>query len=200
MTREETVREVVRRLVEHYRPDRVYLFGSTARGNAGEDSDLDFLVVLPDDASQEMLFDGGIYQRLWDIPLAVDVVPFRRSTFESRKGWLMSLPAIALREGLDLARRFRQAGKRRGRGWNSPEWSATRSAHGLVPGRRSNRCSAWSGPDQTWLLDYRDRVGAMAYIAPRLQAVAASRPATVVREGRMAPIIGIPARRPVRCF
>jgi uncharacterized protein len=99
MTREETVREVVRRLVEHYRPDRVYLFGSTARGNAGEDSDLDFLVVLPDDASREMLFDGGIYQRLWDIPLAVDVVPFRRSTFESRKGWLMSLPAIVLREG-----------------------------------------------------------------------------------------------------
>ena len=74
MTRDETVREVVRRLVEHYRPERVYLFGSTARGSSRADSDLDFLVVLPDDASREMRFDGGIYQRLWDIPLAVDIV------------------------------------------------------------------------------------------------------------------------------
>jgi hypothetical protein len=29
----------------------------------------------------------------------VDIVPFRHSTFEKRAGWLMSLPAIALREG-----------------------------------------------------------------------------------------------------
>ena len=31
MTRDETVDEVVRRLVEHYRPERIYLFGSSAR-------------------------------------------------------------------------------------------------------------------------------------------------------------------------
>ncbi len=49
--------------------------------------------------SREVLFDGGIYQRLGSIPLAVDIVPFRRHTFDERSGWLMSLPAIALREG-----------------------------------------------------------------------------------------------------
>jgi hypothetical protein len=36
---------------------------------------------------------------LWDIPLPVDVVPFRHKTFDERARWLMSLPAIALREG-----------------------------------------------------------------------------------------------------
>jgi predicted nucleotidyltransferase len=99
MTRDDTVVEVVRRLVEHYRPERIYLFGSSARGDARPDSDLDFLVVLPDDTTRERLFDGSVYERLWNIPLAVDVVPLRRRTFEERSGWLMSLPAIALREG-----------------------------------------------------------------------------------------------------
>lgn len=89
MTRDDTVSEVVRRLVEHYRPEGIYLFGSSARGDARADSDLDFLVVLPNDTPRERLFDG----------LAVDVVPLRRSTFDERSEWLMSLPAIALREG-----------------------------------------------------------------------------------------------------
>lgn len=97
--RDEVISEVVRRLVEHYRPERIYLFGSAARGEARPDSDLDFLVVVPDDTPRENLFDGSVYQRLWGIPFAVDVIPFRRRTFEERACWLMSLPAIALREG-----------------------------------------------------------------------------------------------------
>jgi predicted nucleotidyltransferase len=47
-TRQEVVDEMTRRLVEFYRPVRIYLFGSEARGDAGPDSDLDFLVVVPD--------------------------------------------------------------------------------------------------------------------------------------------------------
>lgn len=35
--------------MEYYRPVRIYLFESEARGEGGPDSDLDFLVVLPDD-------------------------------------------------------------------------------------------------------------------------------------------------------
>ena len=99
MTREETVREVVRRLVEYYEPQRVYLIGSTARGEDRPESDLDFVVVLPDNAPREKLIGGEVHRKLRGIPAAVDVVPFRRSTFEARAGWLMSLPAIALREG-----------------------------------------------------------------------------------------------------
>jgi predicted nucleotidyltransferase len=99
MIRENAINEVVRRLVEHYHPERIYLIGSSARGDARPDSDLDFVVVVPEDTCRAKFFDGEVYQRLWDIPLAVDVVPFRRSTFEERSGWLMSLPAIALREG-----------------------------------------------------------------------------------------------------
>jgi predicted nucleotidyltransferase len=69
MTRMGAISEVVRRLVEHYHPERIYLVGSSARGDARVDSDLDFVVVLPDDTARETFFDGEIYQRLWDIPI-----------------------------------------------------------------------------------------------------------------------------------
>ena len=66
MTRAETVDEVVRRLVEYYQPERICLFGSSARGDTRPESDLDFLVVLPDETPLERFFDGKIYERLWD--------------------------------------------------------------------------------------------------------------------------------------
>ena len=37
------IAEMVRRLVEVYQPVRIYLFGSAARGDAGPDSDYDFI-------------------------------------------------------------------------------------------------------------------------------------------------------------
>jgi predicted nucleotidyltransferase len=41
--------DIVRRLVAAYGPERIYLFGSMARGDAGPDSDYDVLVVVADD-------------------------------------------------------------------------------------------------------------------------------------------------------
>ena len=41
---------IVERLIEAYQPERIYLFGSKARGDYGPDSDFDLMVVVPDDA------------------------------------------------------------------------------------------------------------------------------------------------------
>ncbi len=56
--------EVVRRLVEAYRPERIYLFGSVARGEAGPDSDYDIMVIVPDDAPPERLRSRLAYRAL----------------------------------------------------------------------------------------------------------------------------------------
>ena len=98
MTREQAIHEVTLRLVSYYQPERIYLIGSTARGEEREESDLDFVVVVPDGTPRTKMFEG-IQSRLLDVPFAVEVVPFRRSAFQERSGWVMSLPAIALREG-----------------------------------------------------------------------------------------------------
>ena len=37
---------MVQRIVKKFRPERVILFGSQARGDAGPDSDVDLLVVM----------------------------------------------------------------------------------------------------------------------------------------------------------
>jgi predicted nucleotidyltransferase len=52
--------EIVRRLVEAYQPERIYLFGSLARGEGGPDSDYDLMVVFPRGMSP-----GLIGKRRW---------------------------------------------------------------------------------------------------------------------------------------
>ncbi len=91
--------EVVRRLVEFYQPERVYLFGSAARGESGPDSDFDFCVVLPDNAPSD-LYRRSVHSHLWGMQAAVDLVKLSSSDFDSRALHVKaSLPATVVREG-----------------------------------------------------------------------------------------------------
>jgi hypothetical protein len=99
MTRDQAITEITRRLVEYCHPERIYLFGSAARGDAGPDSDLDFCVVLPDDAP-ERAYRPGVYGALWGVGTAADVVRWSASDFELRAAHVRtSLPATIVREG-----------------------------------------------------------------------------------------------------
>lgn len=49
------IEEMVRRIVEQFHPQRIILFGSYARGQAGPDSDVDLLVVMPVSGSKRKL-------------------------------------------------------------------------------------------------------------------------------------------------
>ncbi len=51
LTDDQVLAEIVRRLTEAFQPERIYLFGSKARGESGPDSDYDLLIVVPDEAS-----------------------------------------------------------------------------------------------------------------------------------------------------
>lgn len=98
--KQEAIEEITRRLVEFYRPVRIYLFGSEARGDAGPDSDLDFLVVVPDDLSPERLHTPAVYSFVSGTGYAKDIVPWRKTDFEARAAHVAaSLPATVVREG-----------------------------------------------------------------------------------------------------
>ena len=100
MTKQEAIEETTRRLVEFYSPVRIYLFGSEARGDAGPDSDLDFLVVIPDDTPEEKLRPGAGLRAVGVIGFPKDIVPWRKTDFEERASWVVtSLPATVVREG-----------------------------------------------------------------------------------------------------
>ncbi len=91
--------EAVRRLVAAYQPERIYLFGSVARGDADQDSDYDLLVVVPDDAPPERRRSRIAYEALRGTGTAADVLVCTRSYFEDRRSLKASLPGTVLREG-----------------------------------------------------------------------------------------------------
>jgi predicted nucleotidyltransferase len=95
----EAVEDAVRVIVRVLRPEQVYLVGSMARGEDRAGSDIDLVVVLPDDAPRQHLLLHGVYEALLDLDVPVDVVPFRRGTFERQQHSLMTLRYLALKEG-----------------------------------------------------------------------------------------------------
>jgi predicted nucleotidyltransferase len=81
--------EIVRRLAEAYRPERIYLFGSTARGDAGPDSDYDLMIIVREDAPLQFRGTGT----------AADVLVWSRDDFDSQLHLKASLPSTVIREG-----------------------------------------------------------------------------------------------------
>lgn len=71
--------KIVRNLIEAYRPERIYLFGSYARGDAGPDSDYDLLIVVPDSAPVRQQGSRLAYEVLWETGTAADVLVCTRS-------------------------------------------------------------------------------------------------------------------------
>lgn len=93
------VAEMVRRLVEVYRPERVYLFGSVARGDAGPDSDYDLMVVVPDDSPPELLRSRPGYRAIRDLGVPRDIFVARSRDFRRQLHLRASFPSTVVREG-----------------------------------------------------------------------------------------------------
>jgi predicted nucleotidyltransferase len=90
---------IIDRLVEIFRPDRIYLFGSAARGDAGPDSDYDVMIVVPDATPPAMRDTGPAYRALWRLGAALDLLVWRRAEFDDRLHLRASLPSTVQREG-----------------------------------------------------------------------------------------------------
>ena len=91
--------ELTRRLVETYQPERVYLFGSVARGDAGADSDYDIMIVVPDTSTPEQQDCKMGYRALCGLGIAKDILVWTRGEFDKRLHLKASLPSTVLREG-----------------------------------------------------------------------------------------------------
>lgn len=90
---------ILRRLVEAYQPEAVYLFGSRARGQADPGSDVDLLVVVPADATEARQRPQLAARALRGVGVPVDAVIMTRTAFDLRAHIVNSLPEAALREG-----------------------------------------------------------------------------------------------------
>jgi uncharacterized protein len=89
---------MVRRIVRRFRPDRVILFGSHARGHAGPDSDVDLLVVMPVKGLKHKK-QVQIRVALHDIHIPKDIIVTTPEDFEWRKEIPGTIEYPAAQEG-----------------------------------------------------------------------------------------------------
>ena len=95
---QEALEEMTRRIVERFQPDRIILFGSYAKGEVTEDSDLDILIVMP--------VEGSRRQRANEIDLALadrivpmDLIVVTPEQFDRQKDAIGTIVREAVREG-----------------------------------------------------------------------------------------------------
>ena len=78
------IRLMAERIVKQFQPEKIILFGSHARGQAGPDSDVDLLVIMPVSGSKrEKAIEVAV--TLHDIPLAKDIIISTPDDFQWRK-------------------------------------------------------------------------------------------------------------------
>jgi predicted nucleotidyltransferase len=89
--------EITRRLVAELQPEQIILFGSHAWGTPHEDSDVDLLVVMPDDAEPVAETDYRARAALCDLGISKDILVRTRAQLQ----WYGRVPASLERAILD---------------------------------------------------------------------------------------------------
>ena len=83
MIDEKTLQGIVERIVAVAQPSRVILFGSYGRGDAGQDSDLDIMVIKPqiDNPYEEMI---RLRKAVGNVGVGVDMLAYSEVEYERR--------------------------------------------------------------------------------------------------------------------
>jgi len=96
----EKVEELSRRIVATADPLQIIVFGSRARGDCREDSDLDLAVIL--DAPEEEVLRILPYTVVRGIDMSVDMIVVSKSKYDLHRPWLNSVFNYIDREGVVL--------------------------------------------------------------------------------------------------
>lgn len=100
---EETLQEIIRRVVEVAHPERIILFGSAARGDMDSNSDVDLLVIKDGEYDYGSLV-GDIYVNLIGVNQAVDVLLVTSEQIEQYRDVHCLVIKPALQEGKEVYR------------------------------------------------------------------------------------------------
>ena len=95
---QEKIDKMVRRIVKKFKPEKIVLFGSYARGTPTRDSDVDLLIIMPVSGSKrEKRIEIGV--ALHDIRIPKDIIVATPDEVERRKNLVGTIIRPALEEG-----------------------------------------------------------------------------------------------------
>lgn len=93
--------ELVRRIVEAVHPLRIILFGSAARGEMRENSDLDVMVVMPEGTNRSETA-GLLYERMIGMKIPIDILVATEDDMERYREMKGTVHRQIAREGKDI--------------------------------------------------------------------------------------------------
>lgn len=89
------------RIVEVAHPLRIILFGSAARGELHQDSDIDVMVVMPD-GTPRLDTTRYLYRKLFGFGFPVDIIVTTPSVLEQHRDTVGLIYKTALMEGTEV--------------------------------------------------------------------------------------------------
>jgi len=95
---EEAIQEMARRIAEEFRPDRIILFGSHARGDATPDSDVDLLVIMRSVESHRQL-RIAMRRAVNGLGVSKDILVLSTDEFETKRSIPGTIAYPAAQEG-----------------------------------------------------------------------------------------------------
>ena len=101
----EPVRLLLERLIETWRPEQIFLFGSRARGQAVAASDWDLFAIVPDDLPDDELGPLASWRLRRETRTRADVFPCHASEFRGDRDTPNTLAFDVAREGVLLYER-----------------------------------------------------------------------------------------------
>jgi len=102
LEKDKTLSEIVSKLKAHFKPERVFLFGSRANGTSTADSDYDIFVIIKN--SDKTIRDRRREARrlFWGDSTPADIFVYTEAEFNELKEEFSSIAHTVATEGLEL--------------------------------------------------------------------------------------------------
>jgi len=97
----EEIKEFLTRVEQRFRPEKIILFGSRARGDHLKDSDYDIIVVSRYFEGCHFLDRLALLFELWDYEFGLDILAYTPEEFEEKKAGL-GVVGEAAKKGIEV--------------------------------------------------------------------------------------------------